>query len=74
MVPLRADNSRIVCTVVVSYRAAYPAKGLGKKVPLHKSWVDSAYLRRYLLASRFQWEGVFSYADTCDKSRRAGKD
>ena len=74
MVPLRADNSRIVCTVVVSYRAAYPAKGPGKKVPLHKSWVDSAYMKRYLLASRFQLEGGFSYADIYDKSRRADKD
>ena len=57
-----------------AFRASSMLRRVGLKVPLHRAWVDIAYMRRYWFACRFHFNDGLSYSYNSDKSRKGGKD
>ena len=51
-----------------AYRTTKLLRSANAAVGFHKSWVDGAYMRRYLIASRYNLAGSSSLGITVDKS------
>ena len=57
-----------------AYRASTLARRLGLNVPLHRTWCDNSFCRRYVLALRMGFEHTLSFGLMFDKGRRSGND
>ena len=57
-----------------AFRCGAIARRLNLDVPMHKSWVDNAYVKRYIMAFRKASEPALSIGLQFDKGRRSGAD
>ena len=57
-----------------AFRASKILRRIGMVGGAHQTWVDAAYMRRYLVAMRYWFEKALSVSITTDKSRNSGKD
>ena len=57
-----------------AHRGSLALKRGGLAALSHKSWVDSAYCRRYVVSMRQRFTSTISFAACFDKGRRSGRD